>query len=168
LIIALKIVLTLFLLSIAWQDFKWRAVWWFLFPLALGLQSLLALKQIYWSTWAIYFAINLFIVAFQLLVLISYLKLVKRLNPSQLFKAYLGLGDVLFFIVLAAAFSPLNFLFFLLCFLLVSLIVALYFKRVLKTVPLAGILALAYGSVLWFSLVINNFNVYSDLLIHFP
>ena len=99
--------------------------------------------------------INLAFIFLQLLFLTIYFS-IRQKQVIDITKAYLGWGDILFWIALSFLFSPLNFFSFYFISMLLSLISALVIRGIRKeasTIPLAGIQAF----VLVFVLVINFF-----------
>jgi hypothetical protein len=88
-----------------------------------------------WSFFRFDLLFNLVLLAIQLLVLLLYLKFIKKSVANML-----GVGDVLFFFVMAFAFSTVGFVFFFSLSLLVSLLVWLLTnKNKNKLIPLAGL-----------------------------
>lgn len=165
--LTLKITFTIILLIIAYQDFNYRAVSWILFPIALAIQICIALLS--GNTWVLfhYFLINLTILAVQLLVLIGYLLLknkTKQNNKLKMVGSYLGLGDVLFFVVVASAFSPFNFVLAMLAMFVLALLLSVFIVRKTYTIPLAGIMALAFIPMQGLNYFFTNFNPYIDIL----
>ncbi|MFA6400438.1 MAG: hypothetical protein WCX31_02265 [Salinivirgaceae bacterium] len=160
----IKILLSLFLLIIIYQDFKHRAIWWPVLPMAFLLQLAMAIKSLGISEAFYNFILNLGIVCIQLSVLYAYFLIKHRSLRIPFFKQYLGLGDVLFFLVLAAAFAPFNFVLVLICLLIISLIAGLFLNHKSKTIPLAGIMAVCYMPLLWISQFNATFNPYIELI----
>lgn len=127
---------------IFYQDLKFRAVHWFLFPI-LFLVSIYYLNLNIGITQAFTFlGINLLILMLQLGLMYFYFKF-KGVSLSDLFTNYIGLGDVLMFIVLCSFCSPLNYIVFFLLSLILSLVGFLLFNAFLfkkiETIPLAGL-----------------------------
>lgn len=160
----LKIILSILLLVIIYQDFKHRAIWLPVLPIAIFLQLALAIKTLGISEAFYNFLLNLGIVFFQLTALYAYFLIKHRNLHIPLFKHYLGWGDVLFFLVLAAAFAPFNFVVVLISLLIISLIVGLFLAHNAKTIPLAGIMAVCYTPLLWILQFNETFNPYIDLI----
>lgn len=159
-----KILLLIILSIITYQDFKHRAIWWFLIPIAALLQIHISLSAVSFSAFIQFTTTNLIIVSFQLMVLYAYLRFKYKLKSiTKLLNSYLGLGDVLFFVLLTLAFSPVNFVLFLVLLLLLSLLGSVFFKSVKQSVPLAGILALGYLLVLA-STIFTKSNLFIDLI----
>lgn len=134
--------LSIFLLSlIAYEDFKHRAISWYLLPV-LGIVFLAAsFRQFPLSEIATEFFINFSFVAAQLLLLTVYFSIKER-KPVNIIKKHIGMGDILFFIALCAAFSPVNFLVFYVSGLAVTLLGAgiyhLLSRKSIMEIPLAG------------------------------
>ncbi len=127
------------LVIITIQDFKERAVSWFLFPFGFLLCGIQSWVQIGWKDLLLNFGINLFLLVILVLMLLLYLFFrfgIRRLK----FWDFLGAGDVLFLVVLASCFSPFNFIVFTITSLLLALLTSLIFLSG-RTIPLAGIQA---------------------------
>lgn len=143
LIIALLVILTL----VTYQDFKHRAVYWILFPvLALGSILVADWNEFTFISWGI----NTIFISFQLGVLWLYF-FTKEKKAYNYINKYLGLGDVLFMVVLIFWFTPINFIIFFITSLSISLLYILLFQRkVLSSykTPLAGIQASLLGSLI--------------------
>lgn len=121
------------LVAIAWQDFKERAVYAFFFPILI---ALLVFRAIFLDSFSLASCIiNLGIIALQTSLLYLYLFLKEKVLPAL--ENYIGLGDILFFIVLAFVFPPATFLLFQLGSFLITLIFVFLFKEQ-KNIPLAG------------------------------
>jgi len=143
------------LASITWQDFKYRAVYWFLFPL---LMMLFIVKNGYSGQISYHEnLINLGIVALQISILHTYYYM--RHGDWILYQTYLGWGDVLFFVALALLFPPLTFLAFQLISLILTLAWFVLFKRYLANkegIPLAGCQAFILALLLLSELVVDT------------
>lgn len=163
-ILLITIILSLLLLLIFIQDWKFRGVWWPVFPVVFIIQALYSIKIIGYSELLPIFLINGLILITQLVILYLYLVIKKKKLKNPLFKEYLGWGDVLMVLVLTIAFSPLNFIVFLLSGLLLSLLVVFLSRGKLKTIPLAGILALAYGIFIWVTKFYPSFNPFVEFI----
>jgi hypothetical protein len=127
------------------QDFRFRAVHWILFPLLL---ILLVADSLFVSKIENYLdsiSINLLVIVLQGLILIAYYKL-KGTPFINFIRERIGLGDLLFVIVMAFAFSWSTFLFYYIAGLLFTLITWIVLRNLIRTksqlVPLAGLLAL--------------------------
>ena len=148
------VVLSVVLLSIVYQDFKDREVYFFLYPILF-----LAVGYEYYS---LGFDVAFNLIAFNLLLVFFMVGLVflyyylKKHSLKSFFENVFGLGDLLFFVFLALFFSPANFLLVFNC----SLILGLLLSRVFKSfksrgVPLAGVQAI----VVLFWIIGMHFNV---------
>lgn len=129
------------LLFIAWQDFKFRAVYWWLFPLLL---ITLAIAKV-WQTNSLQMAsdlrYNCAFLGVQLLTLSLYFSLKQR-NLVNIFNGYFGLGDLLFLFSIAAYFSVVNYIIFYLLSLFLAIVLSL-FREANAKIPLAGQQAIA-------------------------
>lgn len=134
------------LVFIAYHDFKYRAVWWLLFPVCFifclfkSLGSILVIELIK------NFALNCAFFIFQIGIVYGYFK-IKKGNYIKTFRNAIGIGDLLFFLILCINFSLVN----LILFQLISLFGILLVYSILKIlkiaknkfIPLAGGLAIA-------------------------
>ncbi len=134
-------ILTLLGLSIvAIQDYRYRGVSWFLFPL-LAISALCGL----WLGDTLRFFLPLMVVNFVFVfILLSGLTLYFSLKNGKLVNiadTYIGWGDILFFGILAMFFSPLNLLMFVVGSLIVVVLIVALNPRLRRNIPLAGIQA---------------------------
>ncbi|HEY8400583.1 MAG TPA: hypothetical protein VIK89_04940, partial [Cytophagaceae bacterium] len=145
----LQITAIALLIFIFYQDYKYRAVYWFLFPLLALTFLLYNLNMAGWQEVGNNMLINLGFISTQLALLTLYFSLKYRrlVNISD---SLLGLGDILFLLVLGVLFSPLNFIVYYLLSLLIVLLVAVLLRisgRELGKIPLAGIQAILLSMV---------------------
>lgn len=160
-------VLVLFILLVIFiQDLKSRSVYWFLFPELVGLFFAISLLQhrsfsdILQPAW-----MNYSFLAIQLLLVSAYFS-VKNRRWVNITAELLGWGDVLLLLSIAFYLSVLNFLFFYIISLTISLVAWLTWqlvsKRKNKQIPLAGFQAICVAVFLmsdWFWL---HFNAVDD------
>lgn len=144
---------------ICYQDFKERAVFWFLFPL-LAI-SLCTLQIMHISTPFFYVSIvtNIALITLILVLLYLYARFILK---EDFIDHSLGLGDVLFFYALGIGFPPISFSLLFASSILFSLLVYLVLKKKLnvKTVPLAGFMALYLIFVIVYSIFFNSPSLY--------
>lgn len=125
------------LFSIAYQDFKQRAISWYWPVLLFAVSSL--------SGWNLYGAEMLKHLVFNLvflLILFSTVTIyfsVKAKKITNIFDVFIGWGDVVFLLALVPFFHPLDFVLFYTISTILSLIVAITLKG--KEIPYAGILS---------------------------
>ena len=165
---ALLVILIAILLVLVYQDFKSRAISWFLIPILLMVVVINALMTINIEELTIFLGINLILVLVNLLGVTLIISL-KEKRLKNIINSYLGLGDVLFFLVLTTLFSPINFvIFFIGSIFLVTLIyggVMLFSKQKKTLIPLAGAMSLVLIAVLLVQQFTTSFNLYQDLFI---
>jgi hypothetical protein len=147
---------------VVWEDFKYRAVSWWLFLL---LAAMAFFVEYQWFSF-IDVSMNAGFVIIQLVILTIYFS-IKEKKKVNLMTRYLGLGDILFWIILCLLFSPVNFtLFFMASMVLVMIVVGVWkiakLKPVMTTVPLAGIQAAVLLAVLLIHLLSNNISFRDD------
>jgi len=130
------------LITIIVQDFKERNVYAWLF-ICLGIiLSFLYLSESYTKLHLINIGINISIVLF----IIGILYLYAKIKLKQSLHSALGLGDLLFFMIIAISFPIATFIILFSFSLLFALVVFLFIKKSLieKSVPLAGLQALFF------------------------
>lgn len=154
-----QIIFICILFIVFYQDFKERKVYLFLFILGMFSGSLIYYKHAFTKVFLVSISINTAIISTVALLLFLYTKIVLR---KKLSKA-IGLGDLLFFIVLAVSFPTITFLTFLSTSLIFSLLLFLVLKPTLKikTVPLAGLQAFFISLVLVLNWFFNFVNIYA-------
>ncbi len=130
---------------VVFQDFRQRAISWLLIPGLLVLFAAMAISANNLNDAAFNGLINLAFVAIQLICLTAWFSLKNR-KFTNIVNSYLGIGDILFFCVLCLAFSPVNFIFFYLGSLILTIIGFVSYsglrKESNKEIPLAGAMAL--------------------------
>lgn len=142
----LKSILIATFILIFSQDLKDRKVYWFLYPIMGILAFVLQIKAISIYPALLNGGFNLVLVSLLLLVCYGYV----HLKLKQPFFSYaFGLGDLLFFMAIAFSFSIVSFLILFVFALLFSLLLHLVLKHLQteNTVPLAGYMALFFGTV---------------------
>lgn len=149
------------------QDFKSRAISWFIIPLLFVVYTVKAILTIEVTELLIYFGINILMVFTNLLgvgVMVS----LKEKKITNILNTYLGLGDILFFIVIAVVFSPLNFFIFFMGSVLVSSIVyglmMLTNKKQQLPFPLAGAMSLLLVIASLLEYFNSSIQFYQDLI----
>lgn len=152
----------LFLLGLTftvYQDIKSRevSVWVFIYLAVTG--GYLHFETQFLPLFLLNLLINMMVVLVLILILLLYSKLVLKKN----LKEAIGLGDILFFIVLGISLPTVSFLvlFSLSIFFSLVLFLALKSKMIHKTVPLAGFQALFLGIVIFINLLYNFVNLYA-------
>ena len=129
------------LISVVVQDFKYRGVTWWIYPLLLLASALYSLNYLTWKDLLTNTFFNIGFITFQLVLLTLYFS-VKNKRIVWVTKGYLGMGDILFFLIMAFLFSPGNYIIFYIASLFIVLIFSLFIKSFLKgNIPLAGMQA---------------------------
>lgn len=160
------IILTfLFLIMIAYQDIKNNQVSWFLFPLAFATVVSNGLLALDYKDYFLIFLINLSIVLFMFCGVALYY-FIKNKKLTNIIDAKIGTGDILFLIVLSAAFSLFNFIIFMVLSLIAAiclhLIINIFRKYKSKHIPLAGILSVFYILLLVSNSIFGNPKMFDD------
>ena len=142
--IVLLILISL-LAVVVFQDFKSRAISWVLIPLLFIGFIAYGILTIEVGELITFFGINLYIVFSSLLgatLIIS----IKNRKLTNIINTYLGLGDVLFFVVLTTVFSPINFILFFIGSIFITGIIygvfSLFNRKQVVLTPLAGAMSL--------------------------
>lgn len=141
----LQIALFTALAYLAYQDFKEREVSLWLFMLLGSLVLLMGVLENGILEFIKVFVLNLSVLAFQLFLVWGYFS-IKNKGRVSIIDTQIGKGDILFFVVIAASFSTLNFI---LAYVLGLLLVLVFWGLIRlfrtpkhDTIPLAGGLAL--------------------------
>lgn len=144
------------LLAMFYQDLKYRAISWFIFPsLALSITLFLINKEIPFLTIAENFIINNLLLILQLGIL-TVLFSFREKRWVNITNGYLGWGDILFFAAISPYFSPVSFVAFYCVSLLITLVITIpFFIKTPQTfkIPLAGLQAITLTVLLtvnWF------------------
>jgi hypothetical protein len=145
-VLFIKIISLIILLAIFLQDWKGRAVYWFLFPLLAAAFIYLHIQQPGLSTDLVQsILINTGFIILQLILLTAYFS-IKNKQWVNITSQLLGLGDVLFLLSIAFYLSVLNFLFFYIISLIAVLSIWTIWQMISKKknqfIPLAGLQAL--------------------------
>ena len=129
------------------QDFKFRGITWWLFPLLLAMLLALSGLEGSFSETIYKFMMNGLFVGLQIGLLILYFS-VRRRTFTNIFQGYLGLGDLLFLVCLAAYLPLMSFAVFYVGSLLMVIVISLCVMHLLKIstnkIPLAGYQALFF------------------------
>ena len=140
-VIFLNLTIAILLTLVTYQDFKFRAVSWAIFPLLIAAMTIENVLKPGPKITTIGIGINVTFVLTQLILLTLYLS-AKQRAFVRVWDAHIGPGDILFFIVLACFFTPFNFICFYVLSLLLTVAIVVMLKRYFPSfqqVPLAGI-----------------------------
>lgn len=156
-----------FLLFLSYQDFRYRAISWWLIPVLVLAFGYMEISTIGGDQFLANIALNLGFIVFQLAVLTLYFS-IKNREFINIINIYLGIGDVLFFVVLASVFSFVNYIFFLVTSFVLVMTGFMIFKNIKRNtnpeIPLAGAMSL----ILVISMACNafvNIDFYNDNII---
>jgi len=146
LIIIFKILLLFTLITIFFQDYRNRLVYWFLFPIVGILYSTLHLEKAGTFQFVVNSGINLTLIALMLLTLFVYARAILKRAFFETF----GLGDLLLFVAISFSFSPATFLVLFVCSILFSILLYITLKNrsTHTTIPLAGNISLFFSVIL--------------------
>lgn len=138
--LGVKLILIIVLGLILYQDLKERHVYWFLFPLAAICVGILFYFKTLPELFITAIAMNILFVTVLLLAIFLYAKFKLKANKA------IGLGDILFFLASAFAFSTISFIVIFIGSLIFSLVLhnVLNQNKSVITVPLAGYMSLFF------------------------
>ena len=164
------IVILISLLGVlVFQDFKSREISWFLIPLLIVGFVVYGLQRIATEEMITYFGINFMIVVLNLLGVTLIVSL-KEKKLTNILKNYLGLGDVLFFLVLTVVFSPFNFIIFYLGSIFITALIyggiMLFNQQKKVLIPLAGAMSLLLIITIVIEQVTPSFQFYQDFILN--
>lgn len=159
-IVLLKIVLIALCGLIAFQDVKERMVSWLLFPIMGITLGLLYLNHTSFEQFYPFVIANLMLVTVIILILFLYTKYIAK---KEFLNVSFGLGDLLFFYGLALGFPTITFLVLFAVSILFSLGTSFFLRRMQQeqTIPLAGLMGLFFGGIMFASLFPNVPSLYS-------
>lgn len=153
------------LAGMVYQDFRFRGIYWWLFPLLLMLFVLDVWLRYAFGRLAATAGSNIIFLIVQMFLLTGYVSLRKR-KLTNIFKGYFGLGDLLFLLCIAFYFSCLNYIAFYLLSLVIVIVLTLIFngrsRAEKEKIPLAGYQALLLILIMTVSFFIKSVNVHSD------
>ncbi|MFK5855096.1 MAG: hypothetical protein QM503_03120 [Bacteroidota bacterium] len=131
------------LLVISYEDFTYRLIHWYYFPLVAGLLLLQKVQQEQLYASMINIGVNLLIIIFMLLMT-TLIYSARRGKLVLIIDNAIGKADILVFIILCISLSPIN----LVLFMLLSFLVAILFQILTypftnnaRYIPLAGIIS---------------------------
>ena len=154
--IFLLLVLALCLMSVIYQDLKFRLIHVAL-PIIISLTGIGFLNFNSIPFYFIYFNIGFIFLSF--LFVFLFFKIKYKSKIKDFFDKYLGVGDVVFYLSISPFFILTNFILIYICTLIFSMILALIFNK--KTsIPLAG-----YSSILLLILFMLDFLQFTNFSI---
>lgn len=163
--LSIDIFLVVLLAIVVYQDLKKREISWFLIPLLFGCFWAKGFLLIPSSELFRNSLLNISFIVLQLLVLTAYIS-IKNKKIINVINSYLGLGDVLFFVVVSVAFSWVNFILFYVMSLLFTLsgfiVYNMLVKKVNKEIPLAGAMAMVIIILIVVNQWMPQFDFYND------
>ena len=161
------IVLIAILGVVIYQDFRFRAVSWVVFPVLLAAAVALGLRQTGSAELLESSIINLGVLALMFAGLTIYFSIRERALVN-IVNRYIGIADILLLAVIAVLFSPVNFIMYYMGSLALitagSLIYLVLKKDVNAEIPLAGAFAITLAACLVFNGVNGAVSLYDDAL----
>jgi len=166
--IYLDIFILVILILISWQDFRYRAISWIFIPVLAALFILYALLSLDYTSVFTNFLSNAGFLCIQYLILTIYFSL-KYKKITNIINKSIGIGDILFFIVLCFYFSPINFIIFsTISLLLITLFFGVW-QLVRKSrnmqIPLAGALSIFLFVMIIGKDFLYSFSLYDDFYV---
>ncbi|MCX2496391.1 hypothetical protein OQX63_23070 [Pedobacter sp. PF22-3] len=153
------------LAGIVYQDFKYRGIYWWMFPAIFLLMTTATVQVLGFIETISQAGKSGLFLALQFAVLTGYIS-IKQKKLTNIFDGFFGLGDLLFLVVLCFGFSFLNYVFFyLLSLMLIILLTAIFGYQSTahgKKIPLAGYQALIFMILMAISSFIPNINLLAD------
>lgn len=129
---------------IVYQDIKFRAISWWIFPVLFTL-FILQETEIFKSFQVFNTLLNNILILCVLIIALIVYYSIKGVSAKNLFKNYLGIGDLLILIIICARFSTVNYLLFIIVSSILSIAlhsIGKLFKNYPKTVPFAAFISL--------------------------
>lgn len=164
----LSILIIGILSMLAFQDFKSRAISWILIPFLFVLFGLKSLLQTGMNDTLQILVINLLFIGVQMFLLTLWMS-IKNRRWISVFDSYLGWGDVLFFVAIALAFNPIEYVLFYVISIAITLTVSVFYlaysKKVSKQIPLAGAMATVLIGWMLATMLFPSFQEFPKVLI---
>lgn len=164
-IIDLLIIVTLG--YIVYQDIKLRKISWVILPVLFIVTAVSGLFFNDLQELSYFFLINLGFIAFQMLCLTLYFS-IKHRSFTNIINKYIGIGDLLFFTVICAMFSPVNFIAFYLSSIILITIISLGYVTIKKNskieIPFAGAMAVILICCFVYKNISGSVDFYNDTL----
>lgn len=158
-------IITLSVLAVTfYQDYKYRAVSWFLFPTMFTTFLMLNIYKTSWMEMMYHSIINFGFISLIFGVITVYFSL-KYGKIVNITKQLIGWGDILFLICLGVLFSPMNFMLFFTCSLFIIVVFSLFYKLYSASepqIPLAGLQAMFLIVLMVLNLVFPFFSLSND------
>jgi hypothetical protein len=162
-LLVVDILILFSLILIVFQDFKQRQISWFLIPLSFAGFAYKA--SLYKDSSIADFLLNTGFILLQLICITIYFS-IKNKKFLNIIDTHLGLGDILFFVVICTVFSPLNFIAFYMISMISTLLAIiaynLFSSRQTKDIPLAGAMAGALIILMITTWAIPGIDFYND------
>ena len=154
------------LLSVViYQDFKYRAVSWIVFPVLFVVSLMLALGEINGFQLMQGAMVNLSLVALIFIGLTIYFS-VKEKALTNIINKYIGIADLLLLMVIALLFSPVNFImYYVISLVIITAGSAVYLiskKNVNAEIPLAGAFSIVLIACIVYAGITGDINFYND------
>ncbi len=163
--LTLNILILPLLAVIVYQDFRFRAISWFTLPLLFVAFAINSILSTDFNLFLRSFLFNIGFIVFQLFAVTAYFS-IKNRAITNITSKHIGWGDILFFTVAAAIFTPVNFILFYLLTLITTLIIAVAYRLIKRdstiTIPLAGAMALLLLVFYSFSNFSNAIDLHND------
>lgn len=160
----LILVLGITLAIVIYQDCKDRAISVWTLPVIFGVALWYAITNPFWEQTFLWF--NLGFISIQLIGLTLYFSIKHRqwINITQ---QYLGWGDIWFFFALSPLFSPVQFVFFFIGSLIVTLLIVFLYNQLVRPIPTIPLAAAFSGTTLiyGFFLYFNHLSSYNDWIL---
>lgn len=159
----ITLIFCVFLILIAYYDFRYRTLPVYLLLIAIAFGILFSITRNDLSSAIQYSGVNTLLLTLQLSLTSLYFT-VRNRRLTNIFKSWLGIGDLVFFLVLIFCFSPLNFI----LFIILSGFVTILFYTGRKSgilIPLAGSQSMILCAILLSTLISGIIQPYNDMFL---
>lgn len=168
-IATLNMLALLALVSVCYQDMRYRGVYWIFFPVLSALLFFLKFKQVGWINTLQDAGYTITFLVAQLLLVWLYF-ILKHRKIFNIVDSYLGLGDILFLVTMVFYLSPLNYVLFYVLSLILVLAYVLIVRNVKRIdhehIPLAGLQAAFLAMLIILSLIQPQLQICQDSWIY--
>ena len=166
---ALQAAIFMVLSGMAYQDFRYRGIYWWMFPLLSVLLIFSGLLIVSLETMVFSAIKSCLFVVVQLLILTAYLSL-KEKQLINILTGFFGLGDLLFLVAISTRLSFLNYVMFYIVSLMLVILFSIIFIRKSNAkaykIPLAGYQAIFLMLLMLVEWFVPKMSLFSDDLLN--
>jgi hypothetical protein len=158
----IQLMIILICAALAYEDFSQRRISWWWLPVLFMLLLINGISSVSFAKIGTYFLLNISFLLLQFLLVSIYFSL-KEKRMINIIDRYIGLGDILMFVVVCISFHPVIFILFYIATLLLTLLVyGIYtlLRSKALTIPLVSSTAIGLAFLLIMLMVFPYYNLF--------